>query len=338
MYTVNPKINNQLSLWLITMFWIIAIMIVVGGLTRLTDSGLSITEWQLFSGILPPLNNDDWIMYFNLYKKIPEYELHNYNMTLQEFKIIFWWEWGHRFLGRVIGISFLIPLIYFSFKIKFYKLLNLYLIFFLICFQGFVGWYMVSSGLVDRVDVSHFRLSIHLLIAFLILSLIFWNYLKTKVINNNTRRISVFLPLIFLILVFIQIVVGAFVSGMDAGKIYNSWPLMGNTYFPNDNDFRDLFRLSAFSDPSLVQFMHRNLAYLIMFFYFLIFFKIYKNKIYDLYKSINILGIFIILQIILGIYTVIYGAQLYIAAMHQLSSIFLVSSCIYFFYINTRFN
>jgi cytochrome c oxidase assembly protein subunit 15 len=197
---------------------------------------------------------------------------------------------------------------------------------------------MVSSGLVDRVDVSHFRLSIHLFIAFLILSLIFWNYLKTKVINNNTRKISVFLPLIFLILVFIQIVVGAFVSGMDAGKIYNSWPLMGSTYFPNDNDFRDLFRLSAFSDPSLVQFMHRNLAYLIMFFYFFIFYKIYKNKIYDLYKSINILGIFIILQIILGIYTVIYGAQLYIAAMHQLSSIFLVSSCIYFFYINTRFN
>ena len=338
MYTVNPKINNQLSLWLITMFWIIAIMIVVGGLTRLTDSGLSITEWQLFSGILPPLNNNDWIMYFNLYKKIPEYQLQNYNMTLQEFKIIFWWEWGHRFLGRVIGISFLIPLVYFSLKIKFNKLFNLYLIFFLICFQGFVGWYMVSSGLVDRGDVSHFRLSIHLLIAFLILSLIFWNYLKTKVINNNTRRISVFLPLIFLILVFVQIVVGAFVSGMDAGKIYNSWPLMGNTYFPNDNDFKDLFKLSAFSDPSLVQFMHRNLAYLIMFFYFFIFYKIYKNKIYDLYKSINILGIFIILQIILGIYTVIYGAQLYIAAMHQLSSIFLVSSCIYFFYINTRFN
>ena len=338
MYTSNSKINNLLSIWLSVMFWIVAIMIIVGGLTRLTDSGLSITEWQLFSGFLPPLNQNDWIMYFNLYKKIPEYELQNYNMTLQEFKIIFWWEWGHRFLGRVIGISFLIPLVYFSFKIEFNKLLNLYLIFFLICFQGFVGWYMVSSGLVDRVDVSHFRLSIHLLIAFLILSLIFWNYLKTKIINNNTRKISVFLPLIFLILVFIQIVVGAFVSGMDAGKIYNSWPLMGNTYFPNDNDFNDLFKLSAFSDPSLVQFLHRNLAYLIMFFYFFIFYKIYKNKIYDLYKSINILGIFIILQIILGIYTVIYGAQLYIAAMHQLSSIFLVSSCIYFFYINTRFN
>jgi cytochrome c oxidase assembly protein subunit 15 len=320
------------------MFWIIAIMIVVGGLTRLTDSGLSITEWQLFSGILPPLNNNDWIMYFNLYKKIPEYELQNYNMTLHEFKIIFWWEWGHRFLGRVIGISFLIPLVYFSFKIEFYKLLNLYLIFFLICFQGFVGWYMVSSGLVDRVDVSHFRLSIHLFIAFLILSLIFWNYLKTKVINNNTRRLSVFLPLIFLILIFIQIVVGAFVSGMDAGKIYNSWPFMGNTYFPDDNNFKNLFKLNAFNDPSLVQFIHRNLAYLIVIAYIWISYIIYKDKMYQLYRSINILGFFIILQIILGIFTIINGAQIFIASMHQISSIFLVTSCIYFYYLNTKSN
>ena len=197
---------------------------------------------------------------------------------------------------------------------------------------------MVSSGLIDRVDVSHFRLSVHLLVAFFILSLIFWNYLKIKVKSNFHNTINIIYPLSFLFLVFLQISIGAFVSGMDAGKIYNSWPLMGNSFFPNDNSISNLFKLSAFSDPSLVQFMHRNLAYLIMFFYFFIFYKIYKNKIYDLYKSINILGIFIILQIILGIYTVIYGAQLYIAAMHQLSSIFLVSSCIYFFYINTRFN
>ena len=191
MYSKNLRVNNQLSLWLISMFWIISIMIVVGGLTRLTDSGLSITEWQLFSGFLPPLNGDDWIMYFDLYKKIPEFKLQNYDMTLQEFKIIFWWEWAHRFLGRLIGIAFLIPLIYFSFKIKLIKLINLYAIFGLICFQGFIGWYMVSSGLVDRVDVSHFRLSVHLLIAFIILSLIFWNYLKTKVIRNAQNTINI---------------------------------------------------------------------------------------------------------------------------------------------------
>ncbi len=338
MYTVNTKINNQLSIWLFTMFWIISIMIVVGGLTRLTDSGLSITKWQLFSGILPPLNQNDWILYFNLYKEIPEFKLQNYNMNIQEFKIIFWWEWAHRLLGRLIGIGFLIPLIYFSFKIKPSKLLNLYLIFFLICFQGFVGWYMVSSGLVDRVDVSHFRLSIHLIIAFVILSLIYWNYLKINNNNKNTQKINAIIPFLFIILIFLQIILGGFVSGMDAGKIYNSWPLMGKTFFPNDNELISLFKLSAFNDPSLVQFMHRNLGYIIVITYLLIFYKIYINKMYDLYRSINILGCFILLQIILGIFTVLYGAEIYIASMHQISSIFLVSSSVYFFYINTRFN
>ncbi len=336
MYTVNTKINNQLSLWLITMFIIISIMIVVGGLTRLTDSGLSITEWQLFSGLFPPLNQNDWILYFNLYKEIPEFKLQNFNMTLEEFKIIFWWEWAHRFLGRVIGLCFLIPLIYFSCKIQISKILDLYFVFFLICFQGFIGWYMVSSGLVDRVDVSHFRLSVHLLIAFLILSLIFWNYLKYQNYNQVADGINSIIPFVFLLLILIQIVIGAFVSGMDAGKIYNSWPLMGNTYFPNDNNFENLFKLSAFSDPSLVQFIHRNLAYLIGLFYMMIFFKVYKNKITKLYRSVNILGFFIILQIILGIFTITLGAQIYIAAVHQVSSIFLVTSSIYFFFINTR--
>ena len=338
MYTSNQKINNQLIIWLISMFLIISIMIIVGGLTRLTDSGLSITQWQLFSGFFPPLNQDDWVMYFDLYKEIPEFYLQNYNMTLDEFKVIFWWEWAHRFIGRLIGIAFILPLIYFSFKIKFLKLINFYLIFILICFQGFLGWYMVSSGLVDRVDVSHFRLSIHLLMAFLILSLIFWNYLKIRINNDISKKINLLIPLIFILLIFTQIVIGAFVSGMDAGKIYNSWPLMGETYFPNDNIFLNLFKLSAFSDPSLVQFIHRNLAYVITIFYLFILYKIYRNKILDLYKTVNLLGFFIILQIILGIFTVLYNAHLYIAALHQISSIFLVSASIYFLYINTRVN
>jgi len=338
MYTENPKINNQFSIWLITMFWMVSIMIVVGGLTRLTDSGLSITKWELFSGSLPPLNQNDWLLYFNLYKEIPEFKLQNFDMSLSEFKIIFWWEWFHRFLGRVIGLGFLIPLIYFSFKIRFRRLLNLYFIFFLICLQGFIGWYMVSSGLVDRVDVSHFRLSLHLMIAFLILSLIQWNYLEIRKKNNLSNPLNPILPIIFLFLVFLQISIGAFVSGMDAGKIYNSWPLMGDTYFPNDNNFRNLFKLSVFSDPSLVQFIHRNIAYLIGLFYLLIFYKVYSNKLFELYKSINILGLTIILQIILGIFTVIYGAQIYIASLHQISSIILVSSCVYFLHINTNFN
>ena len=338
MYIENNHLKNQISNWLIFMFWIIALMIVVGGLTRLTDSGLSITKWQLFSGFLPPLNKDDWILYFNLYKEIPEYKIQNYDMSLSEFKVIFWWEWIHRFLGRLIGICFLIPLIYFTIKIGIKNLVQMYLIFFLICFQGFVGWYMVSSGLVDRIDVSHYRLSVHLLIAFIILSLIYWNYLSIKILNKDFKTLNYILPLSFSILIFCQIVIGAFVSGMDAGKIYNSWPLMGTTYFPNDNNFINLLNLNAFNDPSLVQFIHRNLAYIILLFYIFLLIKIYKEKFTHLYKPIKLVGLILIIQIFLGILTLLYGAQIAIASMHQISSIFLVSSCIYFLFINTKFN
>jgi cytochrome c oxidase assembly protein subunit 15 len=338
MYVENKQLKNHLSLWLASMFWIISIMIIVGGLTRLTDSGLSITEWQLFSGFLPPINEVQWQKYFNLYKKIPEFQLQNYSMTLEEFKIIFWWEWIHRFLGRLIGISFLVPLIYFTFKLGFKKLKRLFFIFILICFQGFIGWYMVSSGLVDRVDVSHFRLSVHLLIAFLIISLIFWNYLELQNFNFPKDSLNKLIPLIFLTLIFIQIVIGAFVSGMDAGKIYNSWPLMGTNYFPNDNIFIDLFSLEAFSNPSLVQFMHRNLAYFILGIYLLILSNIYLKNLTDLFFIIKIVGFLLLFQVVLGILTLLNGAQIFIASMHQISSIFLVSSSIYFLYLNNNSN
>ena len=336
MYIENKQVKNYISFWLSLMFCFISIMIIVGGLTRLTDSGLSITQWQLFSGFLPPLNESDWFKYFNLYKEIPEFKIQNYSMTIQEFKVIFWWEWMHRFLGRLIGISFLIPLFFFSLKIGFKKLKNLYLIFFLICFQGFIGWYMVLSGLVDRVDVSHFRLSIHLLIAFFILSLILWNYLKLKDLNFSNGKLNFFLPITFLFLIFFQISIGAFVSGMDAGQIYNSWPLMGSTYFPDDNKIINLFNLTAFSDPSLVQFMHRNLAYIILIFYLIILIKIYKNKLTKFFYTINFLGLLLLIQIILGILTLLFDAQIILASMHQISSIFLVSSSIYFLYLNTN--
>ena len=338
MYIENKQLKSYISFWLASMFWIISIMIIVGGLTRLTDSGLSITEWQLFSGFLPPINEIQWLKYFDLYKKIPEFQLQNYSMTLQEFKIIFWWEWIHRFLGRLIGILFLIPLIYFTFKLDFKTLKNLFFIFILICFQGFIGWYMVSSGLVDRVDVSHFRLSVHLVIAFLIISLIFWNYLRLQNFIFSKNRLNKFIPLTFLILIFVQITIGAFVSGMDAGKIYNSWPLMNTSYFPNDSNFIDLFSLAAFSDPSLVQFMHRNLAYFILFSYLIILYLIYKNKLSNFFFIIKIIGFLLIVQIILGIFTLLNGAQIFLASMHQISSIFLVTSTIYFLYLNNNSN
>ena len=335
MYTqINNKYRLYMSNWLLFMFFLVSSMIVVGGLTRLTDSGLSITEWEIFRGFLPPLTNETWNEYFNSYKKIPEFELQNFSMNLNEFKFIFWWEWAHRFFGRLIGLSFLVPLIYFSIKIGFKKLTNLHLIFILICFQGFLGWYMVKSGLVNNVDVSHFRLSIHLLFAFIILSLIFWNFLDLMYFREKDRKINNLLPEIFIISIFLQIIFGAFVSGMDAGKIYNTWPLMGNSYFPDDNKIINLFKLSAFSDPSLVQYLHRNMAYLILAFYIIIAFIIYKKKIVFLFKPIIILGFIIFLQILLGIFTLLSGAGIFISSLHQFSSILLITASLYFLYKN----
>ena len=335
MYTeINKKLKIYISNWLLIMFILVSAMIVVGGLTRLTDSGLSITEWEFFKGFFPPINNETWLTYFNSYKEIPEFKLQNYSMTLGEFKVIFWWEWAHRFFGRIIGLAFLIPLIFFTIKIGIKKLYNFYLIFFLICFQGFLGWYMVQSGLVNNIDVSHFRLSIHLLFAFIILSLIFWNYLSLTNLNERNKKIMFFIPEFFILLIFLQIIIGAFVSGMDAGKIYNTWPLMGNSYFPNDNKFISLFKLSAFSDPSLVQYLHRNLAYLIFIIYTVILYITYRSKFFNLFKPVIILGLIILLQIILGIFTVLSGANILIASLHQFSSILLIISSLYFLYKN----
>ena len=170
---------------MITLLMMIMLIVLVGGLTRLTDSGLSITTWELCIGSIPPLTNEKWIEYFDLYKTIPEFSEQNFNMTLNEFKVIFWWEWIHRQLGRLIGLTVLLPLIYFTIKHGLWILRIYGIIFILVCFQGFIGWYMVSSGLVDRVDVSHYRLSLHLVTAFIILSVIFWKILQIKNIQKT---------------------------------------------------------------------------------------------------------------------------------------------------------
>ena len=184
----NSHLNYQLKIWLFLLLGLVILIILVGGLTRLTDSGLSITTWELFVGLIPPLSNDKWINYFDLYKTIPEFSEQNFNMTLNEFKVIFWWEWIHRQLGRLIGLTVLLPLIYFTIKHGLWILRRFGIIFILVCFQGFIGWYMVSSGLVDRVDVSHYRLSLHLVTAFIILSVIFWKILQIKNIQKTGKK------------------------------------------------------------------------------------------------------------------------------------------------------
>ncbi len=331
----NKKLDQIFLSWILTLIFLIILMIIVGGLTRLTDSGLSITQWQLFSGILPPLNQADWVYYFNLYKEIPEYKLQNYSMSMNDFKIIFWWEWAHRFLGRIIGLSILLPLIYFSFKVEIKKLLDFYLIFLLICFQGFMGWYMVSSGLVDRVDVSHYRLSAHLLTAFIILSCLVWSFLNFKYNSNKNfffNKTDTISTKILIFLAFLQIVLGAFVSGLDAGKIYQTWPLMNNSYFPDDINLNDYKVFLNFEDRSVVQFIHRNVAYIIFFLVIYIGYFIKKtNKIY-LYKAYFYLLAFIFLQIFLGVLALITDLNIIVASMHQISSIILIILTINFYY------
>ena len=333
MYSQNSHLNFQLKVWLFTLIVLVILIILVGGLTRLTDSGLSITTWELFVGFIPPLTNDKWIDYFNLYKTIPEFNEQNYNMTLNEFKVIFWWEWGHRQLGRLIGLTVLLPLIFFSIKNGFWIFKKYGLIFLLVCFQGIIGWYMVSSGLIDRVDVSHYRLSLHLVTAFIILSVIFWKFLKLTKIKTIYTSINTSLVKFFLFLLFLQLIIGAFVSGMDAGRVYNTWPMMGSSYFPDDSQFIEFLNLKVFDNPSVVQFIHRNLAYIIVgiYIYILLFSIVGKNEV--LRKPVIIIGVSLFLQIVLGIFTILSGVKIFYASLHQINSILVILSTLYFLYI-----
>jgi cytochrome c oxidase assembly protein subunit 15 len=310
-------------------------MVAVGGLTRLTDSGLSITAWELFTGLLPPLNINEWNFYFSQYKKIPEYQNINYDMTLNEFKIIFYWEYFHRLLARILGLFSLIPLIFFSLKFKNNKYYSnkYYWIFFLVCLQGFIGWYMVSSGLIQNNDVSHFRLSIHLSLALFILSLTYWFILDIFKVKKFYEKISNKLLLFILLLIVIQIILGAFMSGLDGGLIYNSWPGMNGSFFPNDVQFDDIINSQLFNNPSIVQFFHRSTAYLLLFFIIIL---NYLNLKKEVIKNIIFFDIAILFQIFLGIITLVSGVEIKYASLHQLGSILVLSSYFLILYKNSN--
>ena len=322
------KTNNHrfISIWLQIMIILVFAMIIIGGLTRLTDSGLSITEWELFEGILPPFNNDKWISYFSLYKEIPQFKLMYPTMTIDEFKIIFYWEYFHRLLGRVIGLAYLIPLIIFSLQKSFDKKtsLILYFIFFLILLQGVIGWYMVESGLVMNTTVSHYRLSLHLFFAFLIISFLYWNYLNFKREEKDFFNLKNKLPKILFLLILMQIILGAFVSGLDAGLIYQTWPKMNLSYFPDDVNIYKFDLLYLLNNQSFIQFLHRTVAYLITIFVLGIGIKMYIEKQFFYLKNYMVVFLVIFIQILLGIFTLISGLNIYLASLHQITSVILV--------------
>ena len=337
----NKKINKLFISWLTVSLLLVFLIIIVGGLTRLTNSGLSITEWELLKGTVPPLNEKSWYIYFDQYKQIPQYKLLNFNMSLNEFKIIFYWEYFHRLIARIIGIFFLIPFIYFYFTKKIKKdYINIcFLILILIIFQGCIGWYMVESGLVNDVTVSHYRLSIHLMTAIIIISLIFW--LIKNVLSEKNKNFFIFvkdnIPFQLLILIiFFQIILGAFVSGLDAGRIYQTWPLMGDNYIPNDLFFSSLEDLIKFNNHSLVQFYHRNLAYFLIIYVFLLTIYIFKKKITSLYKPLILFLFLLFIQASLGILTLISNLNIYLASIHQITSVLLVFGALNLYFLRAK--
>ena len=341
MFSNEKRINKFFLYWLFVSLLLVFLIIIIGGLTRLTNSGLSITEWELFVGVLPPLSENSWNFYFEQYKKIPQFNLINFNMSLDEFKVIFYWEYIHRILARLIGLFFLVPLIYFYFTKSIRKeyMFICFLIFSLIVFQGIVSWYMVKSGLINDVTVSHYRLSIHLITAVTIISMIFW--LLKNIISNSKKkffRISINnLPFqIFIFMIFIQIMMGAFVSGLDAGQIYQTWPLMGNNFYPNDLIFKNFGDFLELDNHSLVQFYHRMFAYVLILYSFFLVIFIYINKLNELYKSLKIVLLFLFLQAILGVLTLVSELNIYLASFHQITSVLLIFSALNLYYLRAK--
>ena len=326
--------NFQISLWLVSLMSIILLMIIVGGLTRLTESGLSMVDWRLFMGTIPPLSHGDWLKVFEDYKQYPEYQIKNINMTLSEFKYIFWWEYGHRVLGRLIGIIFIIPFIYFALK-KYFSNEELYSYSFLLFLggaQGIIGWWMVKSGLDVNPYVSHLRLAVHLIIAQIILSLIAYLFLKRLdigIYKNNFSSHKTFF-IFFNIIIFFTVIYGAFMAGLDAGKSFNTWPKMGDNYIPENLIFIE-DRLFGFFDNSVfIHFFHRALAYLSFLTILYMCFKHFKG-IENKYQKIHFLIVLflVLIQLFIGVFVVLSNVQVSLGSIHQIigTLLFVSATC-----------
>jgi len=325
--------RGAIRIWLGLIFGLVGIVILVGGLTRLTDSGLSITEWAPFSGALPPLTDLAWADAFESYKAIPEYQLQNKGMDLSEFKGIFWWEWGHRQLGRVIGLVWAIG--FFGFlvarKIPTGWTRKLLLLGALGGLQGAIGWWMVSSGLEDgMLDVASYRLATHLGLAFVIFGFITWFILQLsrseaallqarRVTDAPLSRLGTWL----IVLAFVQILLGALVAGIDAGRGFPDWPLMAGGFLPPQPfDLVPLWR-NFFEDPGLVQFMHRMAGYVVFGFGIFVWARARKNGNARTRFAFTMMLAVMTVQVVLGIVTVIYSAPVEIAIVHQLGAVVL---------------
>ena len=324
MDTLNQNINLKLAIWLFALCLMIVAMIFIGGVTRLTGSGLSMVEWRPFLGFLPPLTETEWTRVFELYKLSPEFKQINSWMEISDFKFIFFWEYFHRVWGRLIGLFILIPFLYFIFtkKLKNKILFRSSIILFLVCVQGLIGWWMVKSGLNEIATVSQYRLSVHLSMAFIILGISFWTALDLfEGAPKNLKSYDI-IPLLFISL---TIIAGTFVSGMDAGLVYNTFPYMGDGIIPIE--YGNLGFIDPFENPVTAQFHHRLLASIT-----LIIIIIY-SILYIIRNPINLrillLLFAIVCQFIIGIFTLLYSVPITLGAMHQFGGVLLFLSALW---------
>lgn len=331
---INIKAKRPVQYWLIIGIAMVFLMVAIGGITRLTESGLSITEWNVVMGSVPPLNDADWQTEFVKYQQSPEFKNKNMDFTVNDFKQIYWWEWIHRQWGRIIGMVFFIPFVIFLLK-KYFKpsgVKRLVVIFILGGIQGFIGWYMVKSGLVNEPRVSHYRLALHLFTALLTISLIWWLFLdiqnqykphlKTKPVTGHQR---VFF--IFFLLFIIQIIYGAFVAGLDAGQLYNTWPKMGEEWVASGVFNGDLLTaLHAPENLATIQFIHRTLAIVVVLFVGGLWFSAIRHKKLNAsqMKGLNGMMLIVICQFILGVFTLLNHVPVSLGLLHQLGAVLLL--------------
>jgi heme a synthase len=338
----NP--NKAIIRWLLTGCALVYVMVVVGCLTRLTHSGLSITDWN-FMGSLPPLNSDDWFERFQKYQTSPEFIYKNSSMSLEEFKSIFWWEYIHRSIGNTMMGVFLIGFVWFLVRKKFDRpmLMKALFLFALGALQGVIGWWMVKSGLVKNPNVSHYRLAIHLMSAFSVFAFTFWFalqliYPKENSVENEGKKVRTVTIVLFIVLI-LQIVYGAFVAGLKAGMYYPTWPKMGTEWFPEETIMiEDSFLKNFLEVGAGVQFMHRTIAFLVVACVALLWSRSSKlnlSKQQSLGITLLIYGVTI--QFMLGVFTLMYQVPVVLGVLHQTGAFFLFATCIYLlFHLNLK--
>jgi cytochrome c oxidase assembly protein subunit 15 len=315
----HKKQAIAISNWLYFVALLVFIMVIVGGITRLTESGLSITEWKLITGTLPPLSEAAWLSEFAKYKQIPEYTQINgpAGMTLVDFKFIYFWEWIHRLMGRLIGLAFALPLAWFAFKRAIPQGYGLRLTVLLVLggMQGVIGWWMVTSGLTERTDVSHFRLATHLLTALLILAVLVWTALDLRQHGSAQQRkakVTMFALIVFIVL-FVQLLFGAYTAGLNAGYASNTWPLMHGSLIPSVIDWSNELWVKLNNDHYMIHFIHRWWAFVTVGFLFVLAWRIRQQSIKASIAIHSAYGV----QILLGIGTVLTSVDINFAVLHQ---------------------